>query len=534
MSPRKRQVKRSGRTGAKRGASTTADEFLDDQADRQAQSLISERLFTETMMESMPGILYFYDASGRFLRWNRNFEVVSGYSGDEIAGMHPLDFFAGEDKALVENRIAAVFTHGASSVEAAFVAKDGTATPYYFTGRKLSFEGKQCLIGVGIDITERIEARRAWWESEARYRRLFELAPDGIVIADSESRYLDANASICEMLGYTYEELVGMQASDIVVPSEVPHIEIALASLRQTSQHRREWQFRRKDQSTFDAEVTVTVLPDATLMAMIRDVTDRKAAESERERRHRAESADRIKSAFLATMSHELRTPLNSIIGFTGILLQGLAGALNSEQDKQLGMVQTSARHLLALVNDVLDISRIEAGQLEVSYAPFDLLESIEKVIEIVKPQAAEKQLELNVDVAPGIGKLTSDVRRFEQILLNLLSNAIKFTDHGQIALVAAPVAQFTRDGEEITQPAVQVRVRDSGIGIKTENLAALFQPFSQIDAGLSRNHEGTGLGLAISRRLTELLGGAIGAESVWGQGSVFTVTIPLSGRGTA
>jgi PAS domain S-box-containing protein len=532
VSPWERQVKRSG---AESGVSLPADEFRDDQAGRgTSQSLISERLFTETMMESMPGIFYFYDASGRFLRWNRNFEVVSGYSGDEIAGMHPLDFFEGEDKALVEDRIATVLTSGASSVEAAFVSKDGTATPYYFTGRKICFEGKHCLIGMGIDITERTEVRRAWWESEARYRRLFELAPDGIIIADSESRYLDANASICEMLGYTYEELVGLEASDIVVPAEVPHIETALASLRQKPDYRREWRFRRKDQSTFDAEVTVTVLPDSTLMAMIRDVTDRKVAESERERRHRAESADRVKSAFLATMSHELRTPLNSIIGFTGIMLQGLAGTLNAEQDKQLGMVQISARHLLALVNDVLDISRIEAGQFEVSYATFDLAGSIDKVIEIVRPQAAAKQLQLNVEVTPGVGEITSDARRFEQILLNLLSNAIKFTDHGQIALVAAPVTQFTRNGEEITQPAVQVRVADSGIGIKTEDLAALFQPFSQIDSGLSRNHEGTGLGLAICRRLTELLGGTIGAESVWGEGSVFTVTIPVSWQATA
>jgi PAS domain S-box-containing protein len=525
-------LKPPGRTGAKRGTSLPADEFLDDQADRQVSpTLISERLFTETMIESMPGILYFYDAAGHFLRWNRNLEVVSGYSGDEIAGMHPHDFFEGENKVLVDEQIAAVLTCGASSVQAALVAKDGRATPYYFTGRQLSFEGKQCLIGVGVDITERTEATRAWWESEARYRRLFELAPDGILIADSESRYLDANASICKMLGFTYEELIGLGASDIVVPSEVPYIELALKSLRQKSAHRREWTFRRKDDSTFHAEVTVTVLPNSNLMAMIRDVTDRKLAESERDRRHRAESADRIKSAFLATMSHELRTPLNSIIGFTGIMLQGLAGPLNAEQDKQLGMVQTSARHLLALVNDVLDISRIEAGQLEVSREPFDPGQSINKVVDIVRPQAATKHLELQVEIVPGLVEIMSDGRRFEQILLNLLSNAIKFTDHGKIALSAAPITDFIRSGEEIAEPAIQVRVRDSGIGIKAEDLAALFQPFSQLDSGLSRNHEGTGLGLAISHRLTKLLGGTICAESIYGQGSVFTVTIPIVGR---
>lgn len=238
----------------------------------------------------------------------------------------------------------------------------------------------------------------------------------------------------------------------------------------------------------------------------------------------RAEAADKIKSAFLATMSHELRTPLNSIIGFTGIVLQGLAGPLNEEQTKQLGMVRSSARHLLELINDVLDLSKIEAGQLEVRAGLFDLRESIALVVASVKPMAEKKGLDLTTCLSPELGMMVNDRRRVEQILLNLLNNAIKFTDSGSVSLKAEilPVSQSC--------PCLSVRisVADTGIGIRPEDLDTLFQPFRQIDAGLSRQHEGTGLGLAICRRLATLLGGQISASSEWSRGSEFTVILPL------
>jgi len=236
----------------------------------------------------------------------------------------------------------------------------------------------------------------------------------------------------------------------------------------------------------------------------------------------KAQAADRIKSAFLATMSHELRTPLNSIIGFTGILLQELAGPLNPEQYKQMTMVQNSSRHLLALINDVLDISKIEAGQLELSPAPFDLKASIEKAIALILPLVEKKGIALTVDVADGIGTAHTDQRRFEQILLNLLSNACKFTEKGEIRVACG-----------IENGQVLLSVSDTGIGMRPEEISSIFQPFHQIDSGLSRKHEGTGLGLSICKKLLERMGGTIDVKSRWAEGSTFTVRLPkvMEGR---
>ena len=231
----------------------------------------------------------------------------------------------------------------------------------------------------------------------------------------------------------------------------------------------------------------------------------------------RAESADRLKSAFLATMSHELRTPLNSIIGFTGILLQNLVGPLNEEQNKQLKMVQGSAHHLLNLINDVLDISKIEAGQLEIVSKPFDMRQAIQTVVETIAPSAEKRGLELISSIAPQVGIITSDKRRVEQILLNLLNNAVKFTEHGEVRLECA-----------IEKEWLVTRVIDTGIGIQQKDLDLLFKPFQQVDTGITRNHEGTGLGLSICKRLVEILGGKIWVESQWGQGSSFTFTLPF------
>ena len=231
----------------------------------------------------------------------------------------------------------------------------------------------------------------------------------------------------------------------------------------------------------------------------------------------KAQAADRIKSAFLATMSHELRTPLNSIIGFTGIMLQGMAGALNLEQHKQMSMVQSSARHLLALINDVLDISKIEAGQLPLSITSFELKASVIKMVKLVSPLAEKKGLDLKLDIADDITTATMDQRRLEQVILNLLNNAVKFTEKGHVFISC-----------RIEEDDYCLSVSDTGIGIQPEHLQTIFQPFNQIDTGSTRKYEGTGLGLPISKKLLEMMGGAITVESRWGRGSTFAIRLPI------
>ncbi len=401
--------------------------------------------------------------------------------------------------------------------------------------------------GAMQDITERKRAEELLRASEERYRTLFEHAPDGIVIVDTDGYYLDTNASSCRMLGYKREEFIGLHASNIVAPDEIPDIEPAIDAIKSQPNYHREWRFRRKDGSVFPADVIATMMPDGDVLAMIRDITGRKEAEAALKElntnlEHKvaertgelqsalvlAEAADRIKSAFLATMSHELRTPLNSIIGFTGIVLQGLAGPLNPEQTKQLGMVRSSALHLLDLINDVLDLSKIEAGQLEVRPGPFPLRDSLEHVAALVKPLAEKKGLLLNIVIPPDLGEMVSDRRRVEQILINLMTNAIKFSEQGCVTISAELLAACGSPADSRLCPAFLIRVQDTGIGIKPEDLTSLFQPFRQVDSGISRQHEGTGLGLAICRKLAGLLGGEISATSEVAKGSTFSVNIPV------
>ena len=246
------------------------------------------------------------------------------------------------------------------------------------------------------------------------------------------------------------------------------------------------------------------------------DVVKERTAQLE-QAKERAEDADRLKSAFLATMSHELRTPLNSIIGFTGIILQGLAGPLNQEQEKQMNMVQHSARHLLSLINDILDISKIEAGELHIASDPVDLVSSIQSVVTVMQPIAEQKGLTIETDLTTEHGIVTGDQRRIEQVIMNLLSNAIKFTEEGTIIIKT-----------QVLSGEMMISVQDYGIGISAGEIATLFRPFHQIDTGTTRKYEGTGLGLSISKRLVDLHGGRITVRSKIGEGSTFTVFLPL------
>lgn len=236
----------------------------------------------------------------------------------------------------------------------------------------------------------------------------------------------------------------------------------------------------------------------------------------------RAEKSDRAKSNFLALMSHELRTPLNSIIGFSGMLLQGIAGPLNGEQRKQTEMILTSGRHLLRLITDILDITTIEAGELKIHYETFDIVKVIEEVVAFEKTSAEAKGIAIELRKNHDALEIISDPARIEQILLNLVHNAVKFTERGSVKIVCQSV-----------DSQVEIKVSDTGIGVSRENMDKLFTPFLQIDNGLIRKHRGTGsgLGLSISKKLVDMLNGEISVESEYGVGSTFIVSLPLVPR---
>ncbi len=239
------------------------------------------------------------------------------------------------------------------------------------------------------------------------------------------------------------------------------------------------------------------------------------------------EAASRHKSEFLANMSHELRTPLNSIIGFSALLKTRTFGPLNDKQARQVDNIHTSGKHLLALINDVLDLSKVEAGRMELRPESFDIRTSVEVVLNDIRAQAEKKNLELHLRTTEGLPALTVDPLRFKQILYNLLSNAVKFTPEGGHIGLEVRLA----DGAAPGGRTLELRITDTGIGIKAEDLARLFQPFSQLEPVHTKQFQGTGLGLALSKRLVELLGGEISAESAGpGLGSTFTVRLPVGG----
>ncbi|MFA5099349.1 MAG: transporter substrate-binding domain-containing protein, partial [Candidatus Omnitrophota bacterium] len=360
------------------------------------------------------------------------------------------------------------------------------------------------------EIARRLEAERILTSakdlSERKYLELVENANSIILHWTRDGRVIFLNEFGQRFFGYTQAEILGRHVIGTIVPENETSgrdlrtmMDEICADPVRFEQNVNE-NMRRNGERVWIAWTNKVELDQqgqvAEILSIGLDITARKRAEEELRQtqatlerrviertaelavaRDRAEAADRTKSAFLATMSHELRTPLNSIIGFTGILLPG---PLNAEQAKQLGMVKESGQHLLALINDVLDISKIEADELEIVNAPVDLSECIEKSVQAVKPLADKKQVPLIAQIPPDVGRITSDRRRVEQILLNLLSNAIKFTEQGTVTLTAETVPE-SPDG---AQSAVRVSVADTGMGIKHEDLDKLFQPFRQLDTG--------------------------------------------------
>ena len=538
-----------------------------DQLKRTEQSLrVTQARLKSTLKASSVGTWTWDIGSDRLIADEftaRMFSLAAGPAAEGLPVAAYLQVVHEEDRTGVADALErAIQLCGAYDVEYRVRQSDGALRWLQARGRVESDSAglASYFHGAVIDITNRKQAEKKILESEERFRSLFEYAPDGILMADSNG-YIDANPSICRLLGYTRSELIGLHASDLRHPVEADRVEAALAGKSVSSINHREWQLRRKDGSLVPVESVSAKLPSGELLEIIRDTIERREAQkaiyqshltlehrviertSQLEAANReldalstaishdlrvAEAADRVKSSFLATMSHELRTPLNSIIGFTAIILKGLAGPLTPEQSKQLGMVRGSAGHLLELINDVLDLSKIEAGHLEVHAELFDLRVALEHVTASITPLADKKGLTLVTVLSAQLGEIVSDRRRVEQIVINLLSNAVKFTERGSVTLTVSIVGAASGSAHLALRPAVRIQVADTGIGIKPADLTTLFRPFRQIDGGLARENDGTGLGLAISQRLATLLDGEISVASEWARGSIFTLTLPL------
>jgi len=361
--------------------------------------------------------------------------------------------------------------------------------------------------------------------SELRYRRLFESARDGILILDADTgRIVDVNPYLIEMLGFSKEEFIGKELWQIGLFKDVAASRLAFAELQQRGYIRyADLPLETRDGIVKPVEFvsnTYLVGEVRVIQCNIRDITERKLFEQTlQEKNDELETANLAKNRFLAHMSHELRTPLNAIIGFTGTLLMGLPGPLNADQKHQLDIVQKGARHLLSLINDLLDLAKIESGKVEIQYEPIVCQEVIDEVAAALGPLAKKKGLDFELKMPEGMVQVHSVRRIVSQILLNLTNNAIKFTDTGKVRI------------ELGTRPAnghmfASVDVIDTGIGIQPTDRAKLFDAFRQVDYDNHRA-QGTGLGLYLSQRLAGQVGGHIEMESEFGKGSVFRLLIP-------
>ena len=426
------------------------------------------------------------DANGLVRTWNKGAERILGWHQSEVLGQ---------------------------PVPTLLLKKDGTAAPVEL----LTFENTFIL-------TETSH------QTEQRFQAIVEAAPDGIIKVDSAGLIVLVNRSAEILFGYDREELLG-QPVEMLVPEDRRANHVHLRTRYENDPVKRpmgsglDLYGRRKDGSLFPLEISLSPVQfeeGSRVISVIRDITERRQAEArikalQEEHLREVERANQLKSEFLTNMSHELRSPLHTIVGFAELLSEETVGELNEKQKRFIGHIHKDSLHLLDLINDLLDLNKIEAGRLELKRQTFDIAATVEEVLLSMRARAAAKFIAIQTD-APVPLTLFADHLRVKQIMHNLISNAVKFTpENGKIW-----VAVTGRDG------FAEISVTDTGIGIAADQQQAVFDKFYQVNAATKGGYEGTGLGLAITRRLVEQHGGRIWLKSEKGKGSCFTFTIPL------
>ncbi|MBI4494744.1 MAG: response regulator [Chloroflexi bacterium] len=367
-------------------------------------------------------------------------------------------------------------------------------------------------------------------ESEARNRLILDRALDAIVSMDAGGKITGWNPQAEAMFGWPRQEVIGLEVAQVIVPPQHREahsrgIERFLATRQlRLPQKPIEIVALHRDGYEFPVELAISVVEVGGtyfFTAIIRDITDRKRAEGElRAAMEAAEAANRAKSSFLANMSHELRTPLNAIIGYSEMLQEEAQDLGQQDFVPDLQKIQAAGKHLLGLINAVLDLSKIEAGKMDLFLESFDLAEMVRDAVAVVQPLVKKNHNALEVHCPDGLGAMHADLTKVRQSLFNLLSNSCKFTEQGTVSL---QIARETVEGME----QIIFRVSDTGIGMTPEQLGKLFQAFQQAEASTTRKYGGTGLGLALSRRLCQMMGGDITVTSEYGKGSMFTITLP-------
>jgi PAS domain S-box-containing protein len=404
---------------------------------------------------------------------------------------------------------------------------DGTSFPVEVVVTPAERDGSSFYIAVLRDVSMRQRALSELQDSEAGFRAAVEALGEGVLIADEHDVIKYANSTMAHLTGYGVEEMAGRSVAELFVPPEERQAHRLRTQLRlQGISEQFEMQLRRKDGSQFWAEVSSAAYRSSSgqllgTLSAFTDISERMRVQEELVAAvDAAEDANRAKSAFLANMSHELRTPLNAILGYTEMLEEEAQDHGLDDFLPDLEKVRTAGKHLLRLINDILDLSKIEAGKMELFVEGFELRGLLKEIEATMTPLAQRRGNTLELSVPPDVGSMLSDPTRVRQVLLNLVGNAIKFTEKGNVTLLARRV-------DEAGRPWIEFDVRDTGIGMTPEQLGRMFKAFSQADASTSRKYGGTGLGLTISRQLCHLMKGEVGVRSEAGKGSTFSVRLP-------